>query len=78
MTENEMVGCYCRNNGQQFELTPGDTEEQGSLACFCPWDCKEQDTTEQLNNNNGWNLKKLLDINQHNCLYIGIIIASLF
>ena len=41
MTENEMVGCYRRNNGQQFELTPGDTEEQGSLACFCPWDCKE-------------------------------------
>ena len=27
MTEDEMVGWYHRNNGQQFEITPGDTKE---------------------------------------------------
>ena len=27
--------------------TPGDSEGQGSLACFSPWGCKESDTTEQ-------------------------------
>ena len=26
-------------------------KEQGSLACWSPWGCKESDTTEQLNNN---------------------------
>ena len=32
--------------------TPGDGEGQGSLVCCSPWDGKESDTTEQLNNNN--------------------------
>ena len=31
---------------------PGDSEEQGSLACCSPWGCKELDMTERLNNNN--------------------------
>ena len=35
----------------EFEQTPGDGEGQGSLACCSPWDCKELDTTERLNNN---------------------------
>ena len=34
-----------------FEQTPGDSEGQGSLVCCSPWDCKESDTTKQLNNN---------------------------
>ena len=25
---------------------------QRSLACYNPWDCKESDTTQRLNNNN--------------------------
>ena len=28
-------------NGHGFELTPGDSEGQGSLGCCSPWDCKE-------------------------------------
>ena len=51
-TENEMVGWHHRVSGHEFEQTPGDGEGQGSLACFCPWDRKESDTTEQLNNSN--------------------------
>ena len=27
----------------------GDREGQGSLVCCSPWDCKESDTTERLN-----------------------------
>ena len=34
-----------------LEQTPGDSEGQGSLVCCSPWDCKESDMTEQLNNN---------------------------
>ena len=29
--EDEMVGWYCRFNGQEFEQTPGDSEGEGSL-----------------------------------------------
>ena len=47
MTEDEMVGWH----GHEFEQTLGDRGGQGSLACCSPWDCKESDTTEQLNNN---------------------------
>ena len=47
-TEEEMVGCYHRLNGYEFEQTPGDGEGRGSLACCSPWGCKELDTTEQL------------------------------
>ena len=38
------------NSGHAFEQTPGDTEGQGNLACCSPWDCKESDTTQKLNN----------------------------
>ena len=40
------------NNGRGFEQTQGNSEGQGSLACYTPWGCKESDTTQQLNNNN--------------------------
>ena len=37
-------------NGHESELTPGDSEEQGSLSCYSPWGCKELDTTQRVNN----------------------------
>ena len=48
MTEDEMVGWH-RLNEHEFEQSPGDGEEQGSLACCSPWGHKELDRTEQLN-----------------------------
>ena len=49
MTEDMMVGWHHRLNGHEFELTLGDGEGQGSLACCSPWGHKESDMTEQLN-----------------------------
>ena len=51
MTEDEMVGWHHQLNGHEFEQTWGDSEGQGSLACYSPWSCKELDATEGLNNN---------------------------
>ena len=45
-----MVGWHHQLNGCEFEQTPGDGEEQGSLACCGPWGHQESDTTERLNN----------------------------
>ena len=45
MTEDEMVGWHHRLNGHEFEQTPGDGEEQGSLGCCSPWGHKELGTT---------------------------------
>ena len=50
MTENEMVGWHHRLNGHEFEQALGDGKGQRSLACCSPWDHKESDTTERLNN----------------------------
>ena len=50
-TEDEMVGWHHQLDGHEFEQTPGDGEGQGILACCSPWDCKESDMNEQLNNN---------------------------
>ena len=44
-TEDEMVGWHHRLNGLEFEQTPGDSEGQGSLACYSPGGCKESDMT---------------------------------
>ena len=44
--EDEMVGWYYRLIGHESEQTPGDSEGQGSLACYSPWGGKESDTTE--------------------------------
>ena len=57
-TENEMVVWHHWLNGHEFEQAPGDGEGQGSLVCCSPWDCKELDTAEWLNNN------KILDYKQ--------------
>ena len=48
-TEDEMVGWHHRLDEHEFEQVPGVGDGQGSLACCCPWGCKELDTTEQLN-----------------------------
>ena len=42
-TEDEMVGWHHWLNGYEFEQDQGDGEEQGSLMCYSPWDCKEWD-----------------------------------
>jgi len=51
MTEDEMVAWHHWLNGHEFKQTLGDGEGQGSLACFSPWNHKESDTTEWVNNN---------------------------
>ena len=50
MTKDEMVGWHHQLNGHEFEQTLGDGKGQRSLACCSPWDHKESDTTERLNN----------------------------
>ena len=66
--QDEMVGWHHRLNGHKFEQTPGNGEGQGSLACCSPWDRKESDMTERLNNSKFVieHLQNLLGI----CLYI--------
>ena len=49
MTEDEMVGCYHRLNGHEFEQTLGASDRQESLVCCSSWGCKELDMTERLN-----------------------------
>ena len=52
MIEDEMVGWHhWLNNEHEFEQTPGDSEEQESLAFCSPWGLKESNTTEWLNDN---------------------------
>ena len=50
MTEDEMVGWHHQLNGHEFEQALGNGEGQGRLACCSPWDNKELDMTEKLNN----------------------------
>ena len=50
MTDDEMVGWYYWFTGHEFEQPLGDSEGQGSLACYSPWGHKDSDMTEQLNN----------------------------
>ena len=49
-TEGELVKWCHRLNGHEFEQPLGDCEGQGSLMCYSPWDFKESDMTEWLNN----------------------------
>ena len=51
ITEDKMVGWHHWLNGHEFEQAPGDGNGQGSLVCCSPWDRKESDMTEWLNNN---------------------------
>ena len=43
---DEMVGWHHRLSRHEFKQTPGDSEGQGSLACYGPWGQKESDMTE--------------------------------
>ena len=45
-----MVGWHHRLNGHGFEQTLLDGEGQESLACCSPWNCKQLDMTQGLNN----------------------------
>ena len=38
VTEDEMVGWHHQLNGPEFEQTPGDSEGQGTLVCYSPWE----------------------------------------
>jgi len=38
-----VVGRHHRLDGHEFEQAPGVSDGQGSLACCCPWFCKELD-----------------------------------
>ena len=49
-SKDEKAGWHHRCNGHKLGQTLGDGEGQRGLACCSPWDCKESDTTEQLNN----------------------------
>ena len=49
MTEDEMAGWHRQLNGHEFESTLGVGDGQGGLACCNPWDRKESDMTEWLN-----------------------------
>ena len=49
MTEDEMVGWHHQLNWHGFGWTLGVGDGQGGLACYSSWDCRELDTTEQLN-----------------------------
>ena len=47
-TEDEMAGWH-QLDGHESEQALGVGDAQGSLEYCSPWDCKESDTTEQLN-----------------------------
>jgi len=59
-----MVGWHHQLHGHEFEKTPGDSEGQGSLACYSSWGCKELDTTEQLKNKqtNKWSVNSCTEL----------------
>ena len=46
-TEDEIAGWQHQLNGYEFEQAPGDSQGQGSLACYSPWGHNELDATEQ-------------------------------
>ena len=52
MAEDEMVRQHHQLNGYELEQTLRESGGRGDLACCSPWDCKELDTTQQLNNDN--------------------------
>ena len=70
-----MVGWHHRLNGHEFELTPGDGEGQGSLACCSPWIAKSQ--TRLSNNNKGEAPSIKTDVNSP-CVYLLTLIVSMY
>ena len=63
-----MVGWHHRFSKHGFEQTPGDSEGQGNLVCFSPWDHKESETTQSLNNYNNYPGQK--------CTYFATVVAQ--
>ena len=45
MAEDKMIGWHHQLNGYEFEQSPGDSEEPGSLERCSPWGLKESDIT---------------------------------
>ena len=56
MTKYELVEHHHQLNGHESEQTLGDTEGQGSLACFGPWSHRVRHvlTTEQQRQERAW------------------------
>ena len=50
MTADEMVGWDHQLNAHEFEQALGDSDGQGSLACWSSWGGRVGPKTEQLNN----------------------------
>ena len=73
MTEDAVVGWHVQLNGHGFEQTQEDSEGQGGLGsmglCWCPWGCKESDTTELNHLKNGIEFFKFPIFH---CLYIDL------
>ena len=42
-----MVGQHHQLNGHELEQTLGDSEGQGNLTCYSPWDRKQTRLSEQ-------------------------------
>ena len=49
---NEIVWQHHPLNEHKCEQTTGDSRGQRSLTCYSPWDHKDSDLTQQLNNKN--------------------------
>ena len=47
LAEDEMVGWHHKLNGHELEQTLGDSEGQGNLTCYSPWDRKQTRLSEQ-------------------------------
>ena len=45
LAENQMVRKHHLLSGLKFDHTPGDSERQGSLACYSPWIRKQSNIT---------------------------------
>ena len=53
-TKDEMAGWHQWLDGHESEWTSGDGDEQGGLACYNSWGCKESDMTERLTWTDWW------------------------
>ena len=49
-----------QGNGNPLQYSP-ESHRQRSLACYSPWGCKKSDTTQQLNSNNVYSWKLVLE-----------------
>ena len=58
-----MAGWHHRLNGHEFEQALGGGEGQESLACCSPWDHKELDMIEPLNNSNNMSTELVMPFN---------------